>query len=291
MTDRRLLFVHAHPDDETIGTGATMARYAAEGAGVTLVTCTLGEEGEIVVEDLAHLAAAKDDRLGERRITELAEACRLLGVDDHRFLGGQGRFRDSGMMGVPANDNPASFWQANLDDAVGPLVAVIREVRPHVVVTYDDNGGYGHPDHIQAHRVTVAAYDAAGDAGRFPDAGEPWQPSKLYWTAVPMSVLRAGFEHMKAAGGSFFEGIESPEGLPFGTPDEIVTTRIDAQQFADNKMNAMRAHRSQIAADSVFFAMPDDLTASAWGIEYYILARGEPGRSVDDDGKENDFFA
>lgn len=290
MADRSLLFVHAHPDDETIGTGAAMSRYAAEGARVTLVTCTLGEEGEIVVDDLAHLAAGKEDRLGEHRISELAAAAEALGVQDHRFLGGAGRYRDSGMMGEPTNDNPSSFWQADLDAAVGDLVAVIREVRPQVVVTYDDNGGYGHPDHIQAHRVTVAAFDAAGDYDRFPSAGPPWTPGKLYYTAVPISVLRKGFEYMKAADSSFFEGIDSPEGLPFGTPDELVTTRIDSRAFVDRKMAAMRAHRSQIAAASVFFSLPEEMTAESWGVEYFILARGELGTLLDADGKESEFF-
>src|ERR1700719_799338 len=146
--DRRLLLVHAHPDDESIGTGATMARYAAEGARVTLVTCTLGELGEIIPPSLAHLAAGKEDRLGEYRTGELAAACEALGVQDHRFLGGPGRWRDSGMMGDPANDNPASFWQADLTEAARDLVAIMRETRPQVVITYDENGGYGHPDHI-----------------------------------------------------------------------------------------------------------------------------------------------
>jgi N-acetyl-1-D-myo-inositol-2-amino-2-deoxy-alpha-D-glucopyranoside deacetylase len=158
-------------------------------------------------------------------------------------------------------------------------------------VTYDDNGGYGHPDHIQAHRVTVAAFDAAGDPERYPEAGVPWTPSKLYFTAVPISVLRKGFEYMKAADSSFFDGIDSAEGLPFGTPDEVVTTRIDSRDFVDNKMAAMRAHRTQIAPASVFFALPEEMTPEAWGVEYFILARGEFGRVSDADGKESDFFA
>ncbi|MDF2710952.1 MAG: hypothetical protein K0R62_6604, partial [Nonomuraea muscovyensis] len=140
MTDRRLLLVHAHPDDESIGTGATMAKYAAEGAHVTLVTCTLGEEGEVIPERLAHLAADRHDVLGPHRVAELAAACRALGVEDHRFLGGQGRWRDSGMMGAATNHRPDAFWQADLDEAAGELVKVIREVRPQVLVTYDANG-------------------------------------------------------------------------------------------------------------------------------------------------------
>jgi N-acetyl-1-D-myo-inositol-2-amino-2-deoxy-alpha-D-glucopyranoside deacetylase len=157
--DRRLLLVHAHPDDESIGTGATMARYAAEGAHVTLVTCTLGEMGEIIPPALQHLTP---EALGEYRIDELQAACEALGVDDHRFLGGPGRWRDSGMMGTPANDDPRCFWQADLAEAAALLADVIREVRPEAIVTYDANGFYGHPDHIQAHRVAWRACELTG---------------------------------------------------------------------------------------------------------------------------------
>ena len=172
---RRLLLVHAHPDDESIGTGATMARYAAEGARVTLVTCTLGELGEIIPPSLAHLAADREDRLGEYRIGELAAACAELGVTDHRFLGGPGRWRDSGMMGTDANDDPRCFWRADVDQAADALLEVIREVRPHVLVTYDANGFYGHPDHIQAHRVACRAFQQASGYGL----------AKFYATAAP----------------------------------------------------------------------------------------------------------
>ena len=158
-----LLLVHAHPDDESIETGATMARYAAAGVPVTLVTCTLGELGEIIPPDLAYLGAGRGDLLGKYRIGELDAACAALGVRDHRFLGGPGRWRDSGMIGLPSNDDPGSFWQADLDEAALDLVAVIREVRPRVMVSYDDRGFYGHPDHIQAHRVAWRAFQLAGD--------------------------------------------------------------------------------------------------------------------------------
>src|SRR5215470_15711626 len=140
---RRLLLVHAHPDDESIGTGATMAKYAAEGAQVTLVTCTLGELGEVIPAELAHLAWDAGGGLGQFRIGELAAACRALGVTDHRFLGGAGRWRDSGMMGTPSNDWPGSFWQADVDEAARELLAMIDEVRPQVMVSYDANGFYG----------------------------------------------------------------------------------------------------------------------------------------------------
>src|SRR5262245_41980489 len=157
QNDRRILFVHAHPDDETIASGATMAKYAESGAQVALVTCTLGEEGEVLVPEIAYLAAHDQDRLGEHRILELNEAIRELGVEDHEFLGGAGRYRDSGMMGLETNNRDDCFWQADLLEAAAYLVATIRRVRPHVVVTYDDFGQYGHPDHIQTHRVASYA--------------------------------------------------------------------------------------------------------------------------------------
>src|ERR1700690_338965 len=175
--DRRLLLVHAHPDDESIGNGATMARYAAEGAQVTLVTCTLGELGEIIPADLAHLAADREDRLGEYRIGELAAACAALGVTDHTFLGGAGRWRDSGMMGTPGSAAPGCFWQADAEVAAAVLAAVIRDVRPQVMVSYDANGGYGHPDHIQAHRVTSRAFRLAAQPG---GGAGGWPVAKLY---------------------------------------------------------------------------------------------------------------
>jgi N-acetyl-1-D-myo-inositol-2-amino-2-deoxy-alpha-D-glucopyranoside deacetylase len=284
---RRLLLVHAHPDDETIGTGATMAKYAAEHALVTLVTCTLGEEGEILVPTLGHLGSDQQDGLGQHRIGELAAACEALGVRDHRFLGGPGRWRDSGMMGTPQNDRPDVFWQADLDEATRALVAIVREVRPQVVVTYDENGGYGHPDHIQAHRVAVAAFDRAADPGYAPETGEPWQASRLYYTAFPKSVLQAGLDHLKATGATNFFGVESAEDLPFGNPDDEVTTEIDARDHLDAKVAAMRAHATQIAVDGPFFALSDNVGQKAMGREYYVLARGD---RHPDGARETDLF-
>ena len=272
--DRRLLLVHAHPDDEVISTGATMAKYAADGAHVALVTCTLGEEGEVLVPELEHLAAHHHDRLGDHRINELADAMKELGVDDHRFLGGAGRWRDSGMMGLPTNDRPDCFWQADMDEAVGELVAVMREVRPQVVITYNEFGGYGHPDHIQAHRVTVAAFEASGEPGRFPDAGEPWVPTKLYYTAFPASFLRMGYDALKEMGEEAPFGVTSPEELTFGDPDETVTTRIDARDHLEAKVAAMRAHATQIQVDGPFFALSNNIGQRAFGYEHFRLIRG-----------------
>ena len=287
---RRLLLVHAHPDDETIGTGATMAKYAAERVRVTLVTCTLGEEGEVLVPGLEHLAADREDGLGQHRVGELAAAMEALRVDDHRFLGGPGRWRDSGMMGTPANERPDCFWRADLDEAVLELVAVVREVRPQVVVTYDSNGGYGHPDHVQAHRVTVAAVDAAADPAYAPELGEVWAADKLYWTAIPKSVLQDGIDELKAAGHPSFFGVDSADDLPFGVSDDEVTTEVDASDHLEAKVAAMRAHRTQIAVDGPFFALSNNVGQRAFGIEHFVLARGPRGEGRGPLGREGDLF-
>ncbi|GAA3129334.1 N-acetyl-1-D-myo-inositol-2-amino-2-deoxy-alpha-D -glucopyranoside deacetylase [Planomonospora alba] len=273
MNDRRLLLVHAHPDDETIGTGATMAKYAAEGAHVTLVTCTLGEEGEVIPPELAHLAADRDDTLGEHRIGELAAACRALGVTDHRFLGWPGRWRDSGMMGAASNHRENAFWRADVEEAAAELVKVIREVRPQVLVTYDDNGFYGHPDHIQAHRVARRAFDLASEPAH--GEGEPWRISKFYLTALPRSAVRRATEAMREAGTRF--QIAEADDLPYGCADEDVTTEIDARAHVGAKLDAMRAHATQIAVDPPWFALSNGIGQQAFGVEHYILRHGVPG--------------
>jgi len=276
MTDlpaRRLLLVHAHPDDETINNGATMAKYAAEGALVTLVTCTLGEEGEVIPPGLAHLAADRDDTLGQHRIGELAEAMAELGVTDHRFLGGPGRYRDSGMMGVPQNRAPGCFWQADLDEAAGHLADVILEVRPQVLVTYDSNGGYGHPDHIQAHRVALRGAELAAERGH--------RVARVYEICYPRSVVEAGFERLAAAGKDFpFEGVATVDDVPGVVADESVTVAVDGAGYADRKTAAMRAHASQIAVDGPFFALSNDLGQPFFAVEYYRQVQGEPPAHV-----------
>ncbi|MGA1146208.1 MAG: N-acetyl-1-D-myo-inositol-2-amino-2-deoxy-alpha-D-glucopyranoside deacetylase [Candidatus Nanopelagicales bacterium] len=284
-----MLLVHAHPDDETIGTGATMAKYAADGAAVTLVTCTLGEEGEILVPDLEHLAADRDDGLGEHRIGELAEAMRILGVADHRFLGGPGRFRDSGMMGVPSNDRADSFWRADLLEAASALVPVIREIRPHVVVTYDDFGGYGHPDHIQAHRVTHYALALAESPTFLADAGEAWAVPKVYWTAFPKSVVRAGILALREQGSDSEFAAMDPDDIPFACDDDVITTVINAPDYLDVKMQALAAHRTQVTVDGGFFALSNNLGSEVMGSEYYRLVRGAAVRGVGE--YETDLFA
>jgi N-acetyl-1-D-myo-inositol-2-amino-2-deoxy-alpha-D-glucopyranoside deacetylase len=293
VTDRRLLLVHAHPDDETINNGATMARYVAEGASVTLLTCTLGEEGEVLVPELAQLAADQADQLGGYRIGELRGAMAALGVTDMRFLGGAGRFRDTGMMGTPANEHPRAFWNADLDEAIAHAVAVVREARPQVVVTYDENGGYGHPDHIQAHRVAMGAVEAAADPDYRADLGEAWSVSKVYWNAFPRSVLQQGIDALKAIGEeSFFQGAESADDIPFAVADEAVTAAVDGRDFAGQKDAAMRAHPTQIMVDGPFFALSNNLGLEVLGVEYYRLVRGERGPAgAAPNGWEDDLFA
>jgi N-acetyl-1-D-myo-inositol-2-amino-2-deoxy-alpha-D-glucopyranoside deacetylase len=262
-----------------------MARYSAEGAQVTLLTCTLGEEGEVLVPELELLRAGQADQLGGYRIGELSSAMSRLGVTDHRFLGGAGRFRDSGMMGTPANEHPRAFWRASTEPtvfeaAVNAAVEVIHEVRPQVVVTYDSNGEYGHPDHIMAHRVATAAVERT-----------PEIVAKLYWTCTPRSVLRRGFEALKSSRSSYFVGVERVEDLPFGVEDDVVTTAIDARAHAAAKLAALQAHATQISVDGPFFALSNMLGREVLAVEYFRLALGELGPGRDADGRETDLFA
>ncbi|MGY0058714.1 N-acetyl-1-D-myo-inositol-2-amino-2-deoxy-alpha-D-glucopyranoside deacetylase [Streptomyces sp. LZ34] len=290
---RRLLLVHAHPDDESINNGATMAKYAAEGAHVTLVTCTLGEEGEIIPPALAHLAADRDDALGPHRIGELAVAMKALGVSDHRFLGAPGRYRDSGMMGAPQNARPECFWRAEVDEAAAHLVEVIREVRPQVLVTYDPNGGYGHPDHIQAHRVAMRAAELAAEQVFRRDLGAPHEIAKIYWNCVPSSELEEGFARLRAAGAQApFPGIASAGDVPGVVDDARVTTTVDGAGYAEAKAEAMRAHATQIVVDGPFFALSNDLGQPLSAQEHYLLVRGESVMaSGSERGCEDDLFA
>jgi N-acetyl-1-D-myo-inositol-2-amino-2-deoxy-alpha-D-glucopyranoside deacetylase len=278
---RRLLLVHAHPDDEVTGTGATMAHYAADGAHVTLVTCTLGEEGEIHVPALAQLEAAQADQLGGYRIVELERACAALGVTDHRFLGGAGRYRDSGMMGLPTNDHPRSFWQADLDEAAAHLVRIMQEVRPQVMITYDPNGFYGHPDHIQAHRVAMRAAELAGDAA----------PTKIYFTAIPISVLEGGMEAFRGLDDNPFADVEHVADLPFGSPDDEIAARMDGTDRYEQKVAAMRAHATQIPDNSWLYGIAGDFGGEFMGIEYFTLAKGRRGEVGGPYGWESDLFS
>jgi N-acetyl-1-D-myo-inositol-2-amino-2-deoxy-alpha-D-glucopyranoside deacetylase len=272
--------VHAHPDDETINNGATMALYAALGAQVTLITCTRGEEGDILTPELTHLASSATDGLGEHREIELLNSMKALGITDFRFLAqGESKYRDSGMMGTEPNNRPDVFWQADLEEASDYLVKVIDEIKPHILITYDEFGGYGHPDHIQAHRVAMRASEKSN-----------WQIQKIYWNTMPKSVLAEGMAKMKELGSDFF-GADNVDDLPFAKDDSFVTTLIDGNSYVDAKMEAMRAHRTQISLDGPFFALSDNLGLQIWGNEYYTLVKGVKSQPFDANGRETDLFS
>ncbi|MEJ3656820.1 N-acetyl-1-D-myo-inositol-2-amino-2-deoxy-alpha-D-glucopyranoside deacetylase [Actinomycetes bacterium KLBMP 9759] len=270
---RRLLLVHAHPDDETLTTGGTMARYAADpGTSVTLVTCTLGEQGEVIPPELALLDAGNADQLGGYRIGELAGACAALGVPDHRMLGGVGRWRDSGMAlaghgvraATPEVLHPRAFARReSFDDQVDALVEVLEEVRPQVVLTYGADGGYGHPDHVRAHEITVAAVERV--------------PARLYFTAIGRSGLDAGIAALDPA--QPFR-VPEPDELP-SVPDDEITVRIDVAGQRERRIAAMRAHATQIAlwqsGTAVAYAMSNLVAQPLLDVEEYVAAqRGTP---------------
>jgi N-acetyl-1-D-myo-inositol-2-amino-2-deoxy-alpha-D-glucopyranoside deacetylase len=289
----RLLFVHAHPDDESIANGATIAHYAARGAQVHVVTCTLGEEGEVIGDRWAQLAVDQADQLGGYRIGELTAALHALGVSAPLFLGGPGRWRDSGMAGAQPRDQRGSqrFSDADKGEAVGALVAVIRELKPHVVVTYDPNGGYGHPDHIQAHVVTTAAVAAAG-TDDYP--GTPWSVPKFYWTVIARSAFMAGWE---ALGPSDLRSewiIPPPDGefAELGYPDGEIDAVVDDPDALPAKTAALAAHATQLTLGPTgrALALSNNLALPVVGQEHYILVAGVAG-DRDERGWETDLLA
>ena len=261
MAERILLAVHAHPDDECIGTGGVLARYAADGARTIVVTCTDGAVGEISDPSLA-----TPTNLAEVRARELDEALRILRVSRSVRLG----YRDSGMAGTPDNDHAASFNRADFNGAVERVAAVLREEQPHVVITYDENGGYGHPDHIRTHQVAVAAFRRVGEPA-----------AKLYYSVFPRSSAAQFMQRLRAA------GIEPPwgeEDAPpdFGVPDERITTVVDVSAYIDVKRAALEAHRTQMGPDQFFLRLPADLFAEAFGRESFQRVAGPgPEREMD----------
>jgi mycothiol S-conjugate amidase len=266
MGDRRcLLTVHAHPDDESSKGAGTVARYHAEGVHTVLVSCTGGEEGDVLnpAMDRPEVRA----RLPEIRREELRRATEIIGYDEVVLLG----YRDSGMPDTPANSDPRSFAKAPLDEVVGRLVAEIRRTRPQVVVTYGEERGYRHPDHLRVHEATVVAFDKAGDPDAYPEAGEPWQPEKLYYTV--WSRARMWATHRK-----FLElGMESPfdaERLGPPDPDDGVTTRIDISEQSDVAREALLAHATQVDPTwRGWFGLPPDVARTVHPFDEYTLAR------------------
>lgn len=277
-----LMCVHAHPDDEVITTGGVLAKAAAEGFRTAVVTCTGGELGEVVGEGMDPEEVFP--RLAEVRLEELRASLKILGAGDPRLLG----YRDSGMIGTDGNNDPRSFWQANFNEAVGKLVAQIREFRPSVLVGYDGFGGYGHPDHVQAHRVMLVATEAAQFPLLFPDAGPAWAVPKAYLASLPKSRVFAVNQAMADRGiPSPFPQADRPEDIIVGTPDADITAVVDVSEFLEQKMTALRAHYSQLAPDSFFLNVPPDLESQAFGTEWFVRVRSR----VDAPAMEDDLFA
>jgi mycothiol conjugate amidase Mca len=277
-SQRTLLAVHAHPDDECLGTGGILARYAAEGVRTVLVTCTDGAVGEI-----SDPALATPENLVEVRARELDKAVGILHVSRLVKLG----YRDSGMAGTADNNHPASFHLASLDEAVERVVRVIREEQPQVIVTYDERGGYGHPDHIRAHQVAVAAFEASGKPDRFADAGPIWSPAKLYYAVVPRSALRRFAERLRGAGLEvpFQREAQAGEEAPFAVADERVTTTVDVSTYVSTKRAALEAHRTQMGTEQFFMRLPPELVAEVFSHETFERVSG-PGETP-----ETDLFA
>jgi mycothiol S-conjugate amidase len=288
MTDRLcILTVHAHPDDESSKGAGTIAKYAAAGAHTVLVCCTDGAAGDIL--NPAMDRPEVKDNLPAVRYEELARATEIIGYREVVHLG----YKDSGMPETPANEDPDCFWRADLDEAIGRLVAIIRRTKPQVIVTYgDDQRGYPHPDHLRVHDISLPAFDLAGDESYRPDLGEPWEPKKLYYTAWSRQRMVAMHE-------KFLElGLESPFGERMNnrpSQDERITTKIDVSDHMDVRREALLAHATQIDPKSPFwFGLPPEVSNTVYPIEDYVLAKSRV--PVPDDlgaagNYEDDLFA
>jgi LmbE family N-acetylglucosaminyl deacetylase len=254
------VFFHAHPDDEAIATGGTMAKAAAAGHRVICVTATKGEHGEVEEGFLG-----PNESLTDRRVEEMHAAARALGVHRGEFLG----YVDSGMMGTPENDAPDSFWQADLDDAAERLARILREENADVLTIYDENGNYGHPDHIQVHRVGVRAAELAGT-------------SRVFESTIDRDAVRALMKRAAEFGIGDLPDTEGVDEFSMGMPGDVITTRVDVRGFLEQKRAAMAAHRSQISETSFFLSMPPPAFEAAWGTEWYIRRDAPPGVAEDD---------
>lgn len=288
MSDLSLLTVHAHPDDESSKGAGTVARYHDEGVYTVLVTCTGGEEGDILNPAMDRPGVR--ERLPELRMEELAAATRIIGYDETVLLG----YRDSGMPGSAANEDPRSFAQAPLDEAVERLVAIVRRVRPQVLVTYpEDQRGYPHPDHLRVHEISMAAFEAAGDPDRYPESGDPWQPLKVYyttWSSKRMLAVHAKFLEL---------GLESPYDekrlarAQEGAKNSTATTAVDITGYTEVAGQALLAHATQVDPTSRhWFGLPKEVAETVYPYEEFVLARSLVGPLRAEDGSmETDLFA
>lgn len=267
MENRSLLAVFAHPDDESFSSGGTLAHYAAEGVRVVLVCATRGEVGGIADPSLA-----TPETLGQVREAELRCAAQALGIAEVIFLS----YRDSGMAGAPENEDPRAFINAPAEEVVARLVGIIRRLRPQVIITFEPGGGYGHPDHIAVHRHTVAAFHAAGDPARYPDQGAPWQPARLFYTAIPRSFFVEMRKRLEALGidTSEFDRFEK-RGM-IGWPDEEVNVTLDVSRTVEAKWRALNCHRTQFGPDNFFRRLPENMLKEMMSREHFALAWPQP---------------
>lgn len=283
-----LMAVHAHPDDECFGGGGALAHYSAAGYKTVLVTCTNGEEGEIVDPDMD--VAAIKPRLGDVRLGELNAAVGVLGITHLELLG----YRDSGMVDTPSNDDPRSFNKADPEEATRRLTRLIRKHQPDVIFTYAEDGGYGHLDHLMAHKITVAAFAAAGDPARYSEGDDPaaanlWTPRKLYYCSWMVRSRAQGLWYALRDRGwpVAFGDPDATEPPERGTLDADITTWIDVRDVVPRKLDALRTHRTQIKRESTFLNLPDDLAREYVGVEGFRRAQSR----VDAPEREDDLFA
>lgn len=279
-----LMAVRAHPDDECFTVGGSLARYGREGVRTVLVICTGGENGDIVDEELN--TPENRQHLGEIRKKELEESCRILGVTDLEMLG----YRDSGMAGTPENDDPRSFNKADADEATARLVALVRKHKPQVIVTDNEEGSYGHPDHIMCNRISVAAYAAAADPLYRPDLGDPHQIAKLYYAAFARFQIVGTWRKMRELGLEmpWRRDEEDADTEPtWGLPDEEIGAVIDIRDELPLKRSSLLAHRSQIKPDMWMLTLPEDALESFLGYEVFQRIRS----TVPIDGREEDLLS
>ncbi len=275
---RRMVFIGAHPDDETFGVGGSLATYTDRGVQVYIVCATRGEVGEIADPSLA-----TPETLAYVRELELRCACGTLRIEQPTFLG----YRDSGMAGDPLNNDPRSLAQASAETVTSQLVAWLRKVRPQVVITFEPGGGYGHPDHVAISRHATAAFAAASDPARFPEAGPTYQPSKLYHTALPRQLFRDLLGRMRAAGLASDKDVADMQNR--GMPDEKITTVIDVSGAMDAKLAAFHCHRTQLGQNSFFSRVPPKVMRAVMNREYFSHVWPEPREDAADG--ETDLFA
>jgi len=269
---KRLLAVFAHPDDESFGSGGTLAKYAAQGVKVFLVCTTRGEVGEISEPGLA-----TPETLGAVREGELRCAAKAMGIEPPIFLS----YRDSGMAGTPENKHPRAYINADSDNVVRELTVIMRSLQPDAVLTFEPNGGYGHPDHIAVHHHTVAAFHAAADADMFPDAGPAWQAGCLLYSAIPRSFFLEMREQLRELGEDTHD-LDAFEESGAGWPDELVHVVVDVKDYVQQKWNALHCHRTQFGPENPFRRLPEAMMMELMSREAFSQAWPDPAQGIRD---------